>query len=155
MEEVCTSWLWDITGWSSRLQENFWSFRGIYRMYPDSIKKNQSMSTCNQLDLETLGYGPIMPKTLFGLCLWGSVWIYAACVAAGSTFNSDCNKIHIKVSVIGYNIVLKVCEAYNDHFQLHIHFWPLHCLIQLAIVDREDCRFNCENRSWDVKVMRG
>ena len=32
-------------------------------IYPNLTKKNQKMSTCNQLDLETLGYGLLMPKT--------------------------------------------------------------------------------------------
>jgi hypothetical protein len=37
-------------------------FRGIYRIYPNVIKKNRRMSTCNQMDLQTLGSQPIMPK---------------------------------------------------------------------------------------------
>ena len=48
-----TGWVSEITGWSSRLEENYRSiFRGIYR-----IKQNQTMSTCNRLDLESLGSG--------------------------------------------------------------------------------------------------
>jgi hypothetical protein len=39
-------------------------FRGIYRIYPNSIKKNRRMSTCHQLDLQTLGSQPIMFKNL-------------------------------------------------------------------------------------------
>ena len=39
-------------------------FRGIYRIYPNLIKENRRMSTCNQLDLQTLGSHPIMPKNL-------------------------------------------------------------------------------------------
>jgi hypothetical protein len=38
--------------------------RGIYRTYPNLIKENWRMSTCNQLDLPTLGSQPIMPKNL-------------------------------------------------------------------------------------------
>ena len=30
-------------------------FRGIYRMYPNLMKENRRISTCNQLDLQTLG----------------------------------------------------------------------------------------------------
>jgi hypothetical protein len=30
-------------------------FRGMYRIYLESIKQNQQMSTCNQLDLGALG----------------------------------------------------------------------------------------------------
>ena len=36
--------------------------RGIYRIYPNFIKENRRMSTCTQLDLQTLGSQPIMPK---------------------------------------------------------------------------------------------
>ena len=39
-------------------------FRGIYRIYPKSIKENRGMSTCNWLDLQILGSQPIMPKNL-------------------------------------------------------------------------------------------
>ena len=39
-------------------------FRGIYRIYPNLIKENRRMSTCNWLDLQTLGSQPIMPKNL-------------------------------------------------------------------------------------------
>ena len=38
-------------------------FRGIYRIYPNLIKEDRRMSTCNQLDLQTLGSQLIiMPK---------------------------------------------------------------------------------------------
>ena len=40
-------------------------FRGIYRrIYPNLIKENRRMSTCNRLDLQTLESQPIMPKNL-------------------------------------------------------------------------------------------
>ena len=29
--------------------------RGIYRIYPNLIKENQRMSTCNRVDLQMLG----------------------------------------------------------------------------------------------------
>ena len=39
--------------------------RGIYRLYPNLIKENRRrMSTCNRLDLQTLGSQPVMPKNL-------------------------------------------------------------------------------------------
>ena len=41
-------------------------FRGIYCLHLKLMKKNQKMSTCNQLDLETLGYWPIMHISLPG-----------------------------------------------------------------------------------------
>ena len=37
-------------------------FRGIYIIYPNFIKEIQRMSTCNRLDLQTLGSQPVMPK---------------------------------------------------------------------------------------------
>ena len=39
-------------------------FRGIYRINPNSIKEKRRMSTCDQLELQTLGSQLIMPKTL-------------------------------------------------------------------------------------------
>ena len=39
-------------------------FRGIYRIYPNLIQENRRMSTCNRLDLQTLGSQPLMPKNL-------------------------------------------------------------------------------------------
>jgi hypothetical protein len=39
-------------------------FRGLYRIYPNLIKKKQRMPTCNRLDLQTLGSQPMMPKYL-------------------------------------------------------------------------------------------
>ena len=37
-------------------------FRGIYKIYPNSIKENRRMSTCNLLDLQILGSNRICPK---------------------------------------------------------------------------------------------
>ena len=31
-------------------------------MYPNLVKENRRMSTCNWMDLQTLGSQPIMPK---------------------------------------------------------------------------------------------
>ena len=33
-------------------------------IYPNLIKENRRMSTCNRLDLQTLGSQPVMPKNL-------------------------------------------------------------------------------------------
>ena len=44
-------------------------FRGIYRVYPNLIKKNQRRSTCNWLDLQALGSQPVMPKNLPNHCI--------------------------------------------------------------------------------------
>ena len=59
-----TGWVWEIIGWSSRLQEIYRSFRGIYRIYSNLIKENRRMLTCNRLDLQTLGPQPVMSKNL-------------------------------------------------------------------------------------------
>ena len=40
-------------------------FREIYRIYPNLIKENQRVSTCNRLELQTLGSLPLMPKVTF------------------------------------------------------------------------------------------
>ena len=37
-------------------------FRGIYKIYPNLTKENWRMSTCNQLELQTLRSQLIMPK---------------------------------------------------------------------------------------------
>ena len=39
-------------------------FKGIYRIYPNLIKENRRMSTCNRMDLQKLGSQPVMPKNL-------------------------------------------------------------------------------------------
>ena len=39
-------------------------FRGIYRIYPNSMKENRRMSTCVWVNLQTLGSQPVIPKNL-------------------------------------------------------------------------------------------
>ena len=36
----------------------------FHRIYPNLLKENRRMSTCNRLDLQTLGSQPVMPKNL-------------------------------------------------------------------------------------------
>ena len=55
-------------------------FRGIHGIFPNSIKENCRMSTCNRLDLQTLGSPPIMPKNL------PDHWYDYRKVLAGSNF---------------------------------------------------------------------
>jgi hypothetical protein len=43
-------------------------FKGIYRIYSNLIKENRRMSTCNRLDLQTLGSQTILPKNLPDHC---------------------------------------------------------------------------------------
>ena len=38
--------------------------KGIYSMYRNLRKENRRMSTCNRLDLQTLGSQLVMPKSL-------------------------------------------------------------------------------------------
>ena len=46
--------------------QNFKKFtshlREIYEIYLKPMKENWKITTCNQLDLGTLGFGPIMPN---------------------------------------------------------------------------------------------
>jgi hypothetical protein len=48
-------------------------FRGMYRIYPNLMKKNRRMSTCNWLDLQTLGSQPVMPTNLPDHWWWPSI----------------------------------------------------------------------------------
>jgi hypothetical protein len=57
-------WVWEIIGWSLKLQEDYRSFqRNIYLKW---MKQNQKMSTCNWLYLESLGSWWTMPKNFLG-----------------------------------------------------------------------------------------
>jgi hypothetical protein len=52
-------------------------FRGIDGLYPNLIKENGRMSTCNRLDLQTLGSQPIMPKNLPDHWVAMTLWTYS------------------------------------------------------------------------------
>ena len=56
------SWVWEITGWGSRLHEFARHFGGIYGIDLTLIKENWEITTCNWLGLETLGSWLILPK---------------------------------------------------------------------------------------------
>ena len=59
-----TGWVWEITGWSSRLQENCRSYyRNLWNI-PQFHERRRRMWTCNRLDLQTLGSRSIMSKNL-------------------------------------------------------------------------------------------
>ena len=45
-------------------------FRGISRLYPNLIKENRRMSTCNRLDLHTLGSQPTAYHALSRSLVW-------------------------------------------------------------------------------------
>ena len=63
-----TGRVWEITGWSSRLppRKTTDHFRGMCRMHLNLLKKSWKITTCNRLDLETIGFWPIMPQKLLG-----------------------------------------------------------------------------------------
>ena len=46
------------------IQEEFIEEDRRRRRYPNLIKENRGLSTCNRLDLQTLGSQPVMPKNL-------------------------------------------------------------------------------------------
>ena len=58
------------TSWSSRLQENYLSFRGICAIYLQLIKENRKITTCNWLDFDHTRILTIMPKNLPGDWFW-------------------------------------------------------------------------------------
>ena len=78
-----TKWVWEITGWSWRLQSVITNrLRGIYRTYLKWMKarkqNRKTRSTCNRWALEWLGSSPTMPKNFPGtgshvFCLWSKV----------------------------------------------------------------------------------
>ena len=41
----------------------------VYRIYPNLIKENRRMSTCNRLDFQTLGSQPVIPQNLSDHCI--------------------------------------------------------------------------------------
>ena len=59
-----TGWVWEIPVEVQYCRNRTDHFRGVYRIYPNLIKEHRRMSTCNWLDLQTLGSQPIMPKNL-------------------------------------------------------------------------------------------
>ena len=54
------------TGWSSRLQETYHKFKRNLWNVPQINKEIRKITTCNLLDLETLGFSAIMPTNLPG-----------------------------------------------------------------------------------------
>ena len=48
-----TGWVWEITGWSSRLTDHLGGI--YYRNTSSEIKQIRKISTCNRLELESLG----------------------------------------------------------------------------------------------------
>ena len=65
-------------------------FRRIYGKYLKLIKEIQTITTCNHLDLETLGWWLLVPKNLPGH--WGRV---GSCELSPRRWQYDCSK-HFK-----------------------------------------------------------
>ena len=64
-----TGWVWEIASWSWRLQKFTNHLRGIYGIHLKWIKQNRKISTCNRVDLESLGSWPTLcPKTSRANC---------------------------------------------------------------------------------------
>ena len=62
--QVRTSWVWEITDWSSRPQEDYQSFKRNLWNISQIHKEIHKITTCSLLDLETLGFWPISPTNL-------------------------------------------------------------------------------------------
>ena len=84
--ESAASYRW--TGWVreyNRLKsETIFSIitdhtREIYGICLQLIKKNRKITTCNPLDLETVGSWPIMPKNLPEHCIWATTVCLDVC----------------------------------------------------------------------------
>ena len=74
-------------------------FRDIYRIYPNLMKEIQRMSTCNRLDLQTLGSQPIMPKNLRDHCP-----TILSAIKFFSLFSKDYAHSHVDASRTGEGV---------------------------------------------------
>ena len=64
-----TGWVWEITGWSSRLLKNCQLLKRNLTNIPRFDKrKPERCQHVNRVDMETLGYRPTMTKNLSGHC---------------------------------------------------------------------------------------
>ena len=65
-----TNWVWEITSWSLETSEDLPIIleESIEEYISNEWKQNRKMSTCNRLDLESLGSWPTMPQKLPGHC---------------------------------------------------------------------------------------
>jgi hypothetical protein len=61
-------------------------FRGIYGIYPNLIKENRRMSTCNRLDLQTLGSQPMIYAQIYPQSL---VWIVKPAILSWQSERRD------------------------------------------------------------------
>ena len=112
--------------------------RGIYRIYyPNSIKGNRRMSTCNRLDLQTLGSQLHMPKNLPPITVSGSYGVPAEASLFSSLHVCKCSfhvglnpmlhLLHFKNNSIGSHYVrvgLRVETNFLFHkVGIHVSYW--------------------------------
>ena len=107
-------------------------FRGICRMNLKSVKKNRKITTCNRLDLETLGFWLIMPKILPGH--WSTAEKSATCSPFCKFWvhhkYSTCSRLHSPTwSNAGYN---SRSDIERRHCVIHKHF-PHHIISKLHV----------------------
>ena len=88
-------------------------FRGIYRIYLKLVKKNWTMSTCNQLNLKTLGSQPVVLKILPEHC--------SRCKSSLILVDMDLNEL---VELLKETIKIKGLAARVDHFRSSDHQAP-------------------------------
>ena len=73
-----TGWVWEITIEVQDYMKIIDHLKGIFKIYPNLIKENWRMSTCNRPDLETLGsqpiYAPIYPITALEFFGYQILW---------------------------------------------------------------------------------
>ena len=63
---------------------------GNYRIYPNLIKGNWRMSTCDRLDLQTLGSQPDMFKNLPDHCNLDNLWVSQSSTTPTILHNDEC-----------------------------------------------------------------
>ena len=63
---------------------------GNYRIYPNLIKENWRMSTCDRLDLQTLGSQPDMFKNLPDHCNLDNLWVSQSSTTPTILHNDEC-----------------------------------------------------------------
>ena len=76
-------------------------FRGIYKIYLKWIKLNWKMSTCNRLDLESLGSWPTMPKNFPGTVVEGRA-LNKFELRMVMKFDQECRLISVKHKCFWY-----------------------------------------------------
>ena len=146
-----TAWVWEITGWSGDCRKITDHFRGIYRIYPNLIKDNWRISTCNRLDLETLGSQPVMSKNLPNpwvtfvnpffahMCTPIDLghWYHLVCQGQFSPLSSTCAYLlDITCTLVATSVVL---GSVSPNWGLHLNFrLTRHFYDALSLCEKEE-----------------